>query len=90
MTLGGNARHDAPRLDVERPTWQNLAACRGDGNEPYFPDSGGLTLTKCPSCPVRVDCLEFALDNNIGHGIWGGVSERGRRRMRKARRGKAS
>lgn len=90
MTLGGNAGHDAPPLDVERPRWQSLAACRSDGPGPYFPESAPWTITKCASCPVRVDCLEYALDNNIAHGTWGGVSERGRRRMRKARRGKAS
>ncbi|MBA3983089.1 MAG: WhiB family transcriptional regulator, partial [Acidimicrobiia bacterium] len=40
----------------------------------------------CATCPVSAPCLEYALDNRIEHGVWGGHSERSRRRILKGRR----
>jgi WhiB family redox-sensing transcriptional regulator len=40
----------------------------------------------CADCPVRQSCLEYALANRIDHGVWGGCSERERRRILKRRR----
>ena len=54
----------------------------------FFPEKGGSTRQAkavCLMCPVREVCLEYALDNEERHGIWGGVSERERRRMVKER-----
>jgi WhiB family redox-sensing transcriptional regulator len=39
----------------------------------------------CADCPVKTECLEYALANRIDHGVWGGTSERERRRILKAR-----
>jgi WhiB family redox-sensing transcriptional regulator len=44
----------------------------------------------CDSCPVGERCLEYALRNRIDHGVWGGTSERQRRRILKARRDAAT
>lgn len=65
-------------------------ACRGSKVN-FFPPNGHNLLTRpalelCNSCPVQMACLDYALANNIDHGIWGGTSERARRRIRKARR----
>jgi WhiB family redox-sensing transcriptional regulator len=38
----------------------------------------------CAECPVRIDCLQYALENNTA-GIWGGLTERERRRLRKSK-----
>lgn len=72
--------------------WKLLAACRHDGPTIYFPSPTqcGRIMTEaykvCSTCPVRTACLEFALANNINYGVWGGVSEKGRKRIKKSRR----
>ncbi len=69
--------------------WRPLAACRGDDPELFFPGRGESTAVPqsiCARCPVRVPCLEYALDANEKFGVWGGASERERRRIRRERR----
>lgn len=54
----------------------------------FFPSDGvGVDVARrvCAECPVRQECLEYALANRIDHGVWGGTSERERRRIIKAR-----
>lgn len=58
-------------------TWQEHAACIGKPQAWFFPgapDSRGAADAVCPNCPVRVDCLEWALENGE-RGVWGGTSE---------------
>lgn len=55
----------------------------------FFPSDGvGVEAAKeiCASCPMKEPCLEYAIDNRVDHGVWGGASERQRRRIIKARR----
>ena len=66
--------------------WQDGALWAQVDGEAFFPEKGGSTREAkrvCLSCDVRVECLEYALDNDIRHGIWGGLSERERRRAKK-------
>ncbi len=68
--------------------WATRAACRGLDPDLFFPERGEPTRearTVCNQCPVRVDCLNYALDNNERFGMWGGLSERQRRRIRAGR-----
>lgn len=55
----------------------------------FFPDSGGAELQAaiavCLTCDNRSACLDYALRNRVDHGVWGGQSERGRKRILKAR-----
>jgi WhiB family redox-sensing transcriptional regulator len=44
----------------------------------------------CAECPVKAECLEYALENRIDHGVWGGCSERERRRIQRRRRQEAA
>lgn len=69
-------------------TWRDYAACLGMDPDLFFPERGeSVAAAKevCQDCPVRLTCLQYALDNNEKFGIWGGVSERERRRIRRAR-----
>jgi WhiB family redox-sensing transcriptional regulator len=55
----------------------------------FFPETRAgliLPISICKECPVRTTCLEYALSHGIKEGVWGGVSERGRRRILKERR----
>jgi WhiB family redox-sensing transcriptional regulator len=75
-------------ITVESLAWQDDALCREVGGDAWFPDKGGsIRAAKkiCDACPVQSDCLEYALENDLGFGIWGGTSERQRRRIRKER-----
>ena len=69
-------------------TWQDEANCLGVDPDLFFPERGASTKEAkevCRGCVVREDCLEFALSNGEKFGIWGGMSERERRRIRRAR-----
>lgn len=75
--------------EVEEPGalgWQERALCAQTDPEAFFPEKGGSTREAkrvCVSCDVRAQCLEYALENDERFGIWGGLSERERRRMKK-------
>lgn len=67
------------------PDWMAQAACRNVKPDLFFPERGvdcGDAKRVCFGCPVRAECLQYALDNGMRYGIWGGTSERDRRRMR--------
>ncbi len=71
-----------------RPAWWDYANCLGAGGDRFFPERGASTREAkevCRGCVVRDDCLNFAIDNGEKHGIWGGMSERERRRVRRQR-----
>ena len=73
-------------------SWMAQGNCADKAPELFFPSDGvGVEVAKriCESCPVQDGCREHALYNRIDHGVWGGTSERQRRRIRKARREKA-
>lgn len=68
--------------------WQDQANCLGVDPDLFFPERGASTREAkevCRGCVVRVECLEYALANAEKFGIWGGLSERERRRIRRAR-----
>ena len=68
--------------------WQEEANCLGVDPDLFFPERGASTReakSVCSNCEVRADCLEYALVNGEKFGIWGGLSERERRRLRRQR-----
>ena len=74
--------------DAEEMTWQDQANCMGVDPDLFFPERGASTREAkevCRGCVVREECLEYALVNSEKFGIWGGMSERERRRLRRAR-----
>ena len=81
----------AAPVTVDLDGWRQHAACDGLDPDLFFPSRGdtfGVREAKavCALCFVREACLEYALDNGEAWGIWGGKSERERRRMRTSRR----
>lgn len=69
--------------------WMAIGNCNDKPAELFFPSDGvGVEIAKrvCADCPTKEPCLEYALANRIDHGVWGGTSERQRRRILKARR----
>jgi len=67
-------------------SWQDAALCAQTDPEAFFPEKGGSTREAkkvCRSCEVRAECLEYALENDERFGIWGGLSERERRRLKR-------
>lgn len=66
--------------------WQEQALCAQTDPEAFFPEKGGSTREAkriCRACGVRDECLEFALEHDERFGIWGGLSERERRRLKR-------
>lgn len=69
--------------------WQDRALCAQTDPEAFFPEKGGSTraaVRVCGACEVRTECLEYALAHDERYGIWGGTTERARRRLRHQRR----
>jgi WhiB family redox-sensing transcriptional regulator len=76
-------------LIPNRPSWMRRAACSGVGIDTFFADDEP-TLAEaravCDVCPVRAECLEFALADRSVTGIWAGTDDVERRRIRRRRR----
>jgi WhiB family redox-sensing transcriptional regulator len=68
--------------------WMDDAACADTDPNTWFPERGTTNkpmLAVCATCPVKTHCLEYAIAHGEHHGIWGGTSERQRRRIRQQR-----
>jgi hypothetical protein len=74
-----------PALDPSKTPWRELALCLGHDPDLWFPqesDGGANAVRICSACPVRLDCLGWAIAHNERNGIWGGMSARKRQTMR--------
>ncbi len=73
-----------------KQTWRQHAACRGIEPDVFYPldedDDAEAAKEVCTACPVRQACLEHALSHRERDGVWGGATERERRRMLRHRR----
>jgi len=73
-------------IEEEEASWQERALCAQTDPEAFFPEKGGSTREAkkvCVRCEVRAECLDYALHNDERFGIWGGLSERERRKLKK-------
>jgi WhiB family redox-sensing transcriptional regulator len=71
---------------VTTDQWQDRALCAQTDPEAFFPEKGGSTREAkkiCLGCEVRSECLDYALAHDERFGIWGGLSERERRRLKR-------
>jgi WhiB family redox-sensing transcriptional regulator len=80
-------------VGLTRPAWMAVGKCRGEDPRLFFPGRTGAARTLlvearsvCSTCPVADPCRDYAVDNLIHHGVWGGTSERQRRQIRRDRR----
>ena len=86
--LGDKLDFRANRSSSGDHAWQDEANCLGVDPDLFFPERGASTREAkevCRGCVVKDDCLEYALENGEKFGIWGGLSERERRRLRRQR-----
>jgi WhiB family redox-sensing transcriptional regulator len=90
--LDGHIHHTHDSHDLlesqepDESSWQERALCAQTDPEAFFPEKGGSTREAkrvCLSCDVRGECLEYALLHDERFGIWGGLSERERRKLKK-------
>ena len=88
--LEGSAQELGVLTELYDPTdeqdWQERALCAQTDPEAFFPEKGGSTREAkriCLGCEVRSECLEYALAHDERFGIWGGLSERERRKLKK-------
>lgn len=79
--------------EPEDVSWRDSALCAQSDGDAWFPEKGGTTRYAkkiCRGCPVTTDCLEWALDNGEEFGVWGGMSERERRKLKRNREANAA
>ncbi len=87
--MAGRDDHDPPGIEsfLRRPAWMAKAAYKGEPVGTFFPERGG-SLERArelrAACPVRPECLSYALEEPDLQGVWGGTSQRGRRGMRRS------
>jgi WhiB family redox-sensing transcriptional regulator len=84
IRLGVAGAYSDPESDPL--SWQADALCSQTDPEAFFPEKGGSTRDAkriCSGCEVKAECLEYALANDERFGIWGGLSERERRKLKK-------
>lgn len=70
-------------------SWMEDALCAQTDPDIFYPEKGGSTApatSVCNNCMVRDECLEYAVSNDIRHGIWGGTSDNDRKRMARERK----
>ena len=78
---------------MEQDNWMAEGNCASREPSTFFPSDGvGVEVARriCSDCPVKEPCLEYALTNRIDHGVWGGCSERERRRIIRSRQADAA
>jgi WhiB family transcriptional regulator, redox-sensing transcriptional regulator len=69
------------------PDWFDDGLCAQTDPEVFFPEKGGSTKDAkkvCLACPIQPECREYALTHEERFGVWGGLSEKERRRLRQA------
>ena len=85
MIVGGGAHLALIDPDLDPLAWQGAALCAQTDPEAFFPEKGGSVKAAkavCMACTVRAECLDYAMAHDERFGIWGGTSERERRKLK--------
>lgn len=77
------------------PEWRDDANCRDTDSEAFFPEGTGSTADRmvfeiCERCPVRRECLDYAIEHHERDGVWGGMTPNDRRKYAKRSEGRAA
>ena len=84
LSIPGYEKFKVKLQELGELSWQEQALCAQTDPESFFPEKGGSTREAkrvCMSCDVRIECLDYALRHEERFGVWGGLSERERRRL---------
>lgn len=86
-TIGGPSVHIPAMFDLQHLKWMDDGACIGTDPEAFFPDGTPENFARriCNSCPVIVECAEYAIPDHRIRGIWGGMTEKQRKNARERR-----
>lgn len=79
----------AQLADLTGNDWRDQALCAQTDPNAFFPEKGGSNRpakATCRSCPVRAECLQYALDNDEPFGVWGGMTRQARQQLAKQQR----
>lgn len=84
---GGEGGTSVTTQDEREDEWSVRAVCRSTDPEDLFVEGAAQNRAKavCTGCPVRTECLAYALDHRIDHGVWGGMTDRERRALLRRR-----
>ena len=88
VTVFGGGSIQLPEAALPMGPWVVDAACKGMPTNLFYPERGEPTkpaLEVCKPCPVKAECLQYSIDNSERWGVWGGMTERQRRRIRSDR-----
>lgn len=89
VTVRDRSPENSPGSESLATEWVTRRNCAETDPNVFFPSDGAGVIAAqrvCRECPVKEPCREYALANNITHGVWGGTSERQRRRILRDRR----
>ena len=89
VTTMSVARYLRIAVPEGEPHWRDLAACADIGGDLWFPEKGESAepaKAVCAICPSRLPCREYSLQRNETFGVWGGLAEADRRRLRRQQR----
>ncbi len=76
-------------VPLTQQTWRQHSACKGVDPDIFYPvsdEEAEVAKAVCAQCPVRQPCLEYALGTRERDGVWGGATEKERRRILRQRR----
>lgn len=93
MNVAGNRSKDNPIINIRdfpERTWTRHAACQGHDPDLWFLDQHDGSYTEartiCADCPVKTECLAWAVETNTQFGMWGGLAPHQRQHLRRSRR----
>jgi WhiB family redox-sensing transcriptional regulator len=89
MTRAGTTNALSRPLFDPDPDWMRRGACKGQDTEVWFASDTTEAKATCHRCPVRTDCLAWAMANGLDHGVWGGMGEKERKALKKRETNKA-